>query len=138
MKKSLLKILMGSIAISMLGLSLPSFADVTQADVERFVTKYDTNKDGMLSRVEFVKRAGEMFDKMDTGKKGMLDDKKAMAFLLELQMGDGAPTTGFMVSKADMMKKIQTAFDKLDAEKKGMLNMKQSEALLRELMKSGS
>ena len=53
-------------------------------------------------------------------------------------MGDGAPTTGFMVSKADMMKKIQTAFDKLDAEKKGMLNMKQSETLLRELMKSGS
>lgn len=137
MKKSLLNILMGSIAISLLGLSLPSFADVTQADVERFVTRYDTNKDGMLSRVEMVKRAGEMFDKMDTGKKGMLDDKKAMAFLLELQMGDGAPS-GYMVSKADMMKKIETAFDKLDAEKKGMLSMKQTEALLRELMKSGA
>lgn len=137
MKKSLLKILMSSIAFSMLGLSLPALADVTQADVERFVTKYDTNKDGMLSRVEFMKRAGDMFDKMDTGKKGMLDDKKAMAFLLELQMGDGAPS-GYMVSKADMMKKMQTAFDKLDAEKKGMLNMKQAETLLRELMRSGN
>ncbi|MEO8383914.1 MAG: hypothetical protein ABI583_01630 [Betaproteobacteria bacterium] len=137
MKKSLRRILMSTIAISMLGMSLPSLADVTQADVERFVTRYDVNKDGMLSRVEFVKRAGEMFDKMDTGKKGMLDDKKAMAFLLELQKSDGAPS-GYMVSKADMMKKIETAFDKLDNEKKGMLSMKQAEMLLRELMKSGS
>lgn len=137
MKKSLLKVLMGSIAVSMMGLSLPSFADVTQEDVERFVTRYDVNKDGMLSRVEVMKRAAEMFDKMDTGKKGMLDDKKAMAFLLELQKSDGG-TSNFMISKADMMKKIETAFDKLDAAKKGMINMKQAEALLRELMKSGS
>ena len=137
MKKSLLNVLMGSIAISMMGMSMPSFADVTQEDVERFVTKYDTNKDGMISRVEVMKRAAEMFDKMDTGKKGMLDDKKAMAFLLELQKSDGG-TSGYMVSKADMMKKIETAFDKLDAAKKGMLNKVQTEALLRELRKSGA
>jgi Ca2+-binding EF-hand superfamily protein len=137
MKKSLLKVVMGSIAVSMMGLSMPSFADVTQADVERFVTKYDVNKDGMISRVEVMKMAAEMFEKMDTGKKGMLDDKKAMAFLLELQKSDGAPS-GYMISKADMMKKIETAFDKLDAAKKQMLNKKQTEALLRELMKSGA
>ena len=137
MKKSLLKIAMGSLAVSMMGLSTLSFADVTQADVERFVTKYDVNKDGMLSRVEVMKMAALMFDKMDTGKKGMLEEKKAMAFLLELQKGDGAPST-FMISKADMMKKIETAFDKMDAEKKGMLNKKQAEALLKELMKSGA
>ena len=137
MKKSLLNVLMGSIAISMMGMSMPSFADVTQEDVERFVTKYDTNKDGMISRVEVMKRAAEMFDKMDTSKKGMLDDKKAMAFLLELQKSDGG-TSGYMVSKVDMMKKIETAFDKLDAAKKGMLNKIQTEALLRELRKSGA
>ena len=137
MKKSLLNVLMGSIAISVMGMSMPSFADVTQEDVERFVTRYDTNKDGMISRVEVMKRAAEMFDKMDTGKKGMLDDKKAMAFLLELQKSDGG-TSGYMVSKADTMKKIETAFDKLDAAKKGMLNKIQTEALLRELMKSGA
>ncbi len=138
MKKSFLKILMGSIAVSILGLAMPSFADdMTQADFDRFVTRYGVNKDGMLSRVEVMKRAGDMFDKMDTDKKGMLDDKKAMAFLLELQKGDGGPS-GYMISKADMLKKIGTAFDKQDAEKKGMLSKKQSEALLRELMKSGS
>lgn len=137
MKKSLLKVVMGSIAVSVMGLSMPSFADVTQADVERFVTKYDVNKDGMISRVEVMEMAAKMFDKMDTGKKGMLDEKKAMAFLLELQKSDGAPS-GYMISKADMMKKIETAFDKLDAAKKGMINMKQTEALLRELMKSGA
>lgn len=137
MKKSLLKVLMGSIAVSMMGLATPSFADVTQEDVERFVTKYDINKDGMISRVEVMKRAAEMFDKMDTGKKGMLEEKKAMAFLLELQKSDGAPNT-YMTSKADMMKKIEMAFDKMDAAKKGMLNMKQAEAFLREVMKSGA
>jgi hypothetical protein len=137
MKKSLLKVVMGSIAASLMGLSMPSFADVTQADVERFVTQCDTNKDGMVSRVEVLKRAAENFDKMDTSKKGMLDEKKAMAFLFELQKTDGG-TSGYMVSKADMMKKIETAFDKLDAAKKGMLDMKQAEALLRELMKSGA
>ena len=121
----------------MMGLSMPSSADVTQEDVERFVTKYDINKDGMISRVEVMKRASEMFDKMDTGKKGMLEEKKAMAFLLELQKSDGAPNT-YMTSKADMMKKIEMAFDKMDTAKKGMLNMKQAEAFLREVMKSGS
>ena len=137
MKKTILNALLGSLAVSMFALSMLSFADVTQADVERFVTKYDVNKDGMISRVEVMKRAAEMFDKMDTGKKGMLDDKKTMAFLLELQKSDGAPS-GFMISKADMMKKIETAFDKLDTAKKGMLDKKQTEYLLRELMKSGA
>ncbi len=137
MKKSLLKIFMSSIAVSMLGLAMPSFADVTQEDVERFVTMYDINKDGMISRVEVMKHAAEMFDKMDTGKKGMLEEKKAMAFLLELQKGDGAPNT-FMISKADMMKKIEMAFNKMDTDKKGMLNKKQAEAFLREVMKSGA
>ncbi len=137
MKKTILNTLLGSLAVSMFALSMPSFADKwTQEDTERFIAKYDVNKDGMLSRVEVMKRAAEMFDKMDTGKKGMLDDKKAMAFLLELQKSDGAPS-GYMISKADMMKKIETAFDKLDAAKKGMLEKKQADAFLRELMMGG-
>ena len=137
MNQPLLKALAGAIAASLMALSTATFADVNQADVERFVTRYDTNKDGMISRAEVMKRAAEMFDKMDTGKKGMLDDKKAMAFLLELQKTDGG-TSGYMMSKADVMKKIETAFDKLDAAKKGMLDKTQAEALLRELMKSGA
>ena len=136
MKKSIQRVALAAVAASMLGLCAPAFADINAEDINRFQTMYDINKDGMLSRVEFMTRAAEMFDKMDTGKKGMLDDKKAMAFLLELQKGDGSP--GHMMSKADMMKKIGAAFDKLDTGKKGMLDKKQTEALLRELMKSGS
>jgi Ca2+-binding EF-hand superfamily protein len=137
MKKSMLRIAFGAIVVSLLGLSVPAFAGVSQEDAQRFVTRYDINKEGMISRVEVMQRAAEMFDKMDTGKRGMLEEKKAMAFLLELQMGDGAPS-GYMISKADMMKKVETAFDKMDAAKKGMLDMKQTEALLRELIKSGA
>lgn len=136
MKKSKLNVVMGSVAVAMMGLAMPAFADVTQADLDRFVTMYDVNKDGMISKKEVMSRAAEMFDKMDTGKKGMLDDKKAMAFLLELQKTDGY--TGQMMSKADMMKKIETMFDKMDTGKKGMLDKKQAEALFRDLMKSGS
>ena len=132
----MLKVALAFSAVSMMGLCFPAFADVNPEDINRFQTMYDINKDGMLSRVEFMTRAGEMFDKMDTGKKGMLDDKKAMAFLLELQKNDGSP--GHMMSKADMMKKVGAAYDKLDAGKKGMLDRKQTEALFRELMQSGS
>ena len=138
MKKSLLKIVIGSLAVSMMGLSSLSFADVTQADVERFVTKYDVNKDGMLSRVEVMKRASDMFDKMDTGKKGMMDDMLFMNFLLELKKSDGYTSSGRMISKADLMKKIETMFDKVDTGKKGMLDRKQAEHFLRELTKSGA
>ena len=137
MKKSLMKVALASVAFATISLSIPAFADVTQEDVNRFVTMYDVNKDGMISRVEVMKKAAEMFDKMDTGKKGMLDEKKAMAFLLELQKSDGG-TSGYMISKADMMKKIEVMFDKMDTSKKGMLDKKQAEAFLRDLMKSGA
>lgn len=137
MNKSLARTAISFISVFVMGLSMSAFADVTQEDVERFVTRYDVNKDGMVSRVEVMKRAAEMFDKMDTSKKGMLESKKAMEFLLELQKGDGAPNT-YMMSKAEMMKKIETAFDKMDAARKDMLDKKQVEGLLRELMKSGA
>ena len=137
MKKSLMKVALASVAFATISLSIPAFADVTQEDVNRFVTMYDVNKDGMISRVEVMKKAAEMFDKMDTGKKGMLDEKKAMAFLLELQKSDGG-SSGYMISKADMMKKIEVMFDKMDTSKKGMLDKKQAEAFLRDLMKSGA
>ena len=136
MKKSILNVLMGSVAVALMGLSIPAFAEATEADINRFVEMCDTNKDGMLSKAEVMKRAADMFDKMDTGKKGMMDDKQFMAFLLELQKTDGV--VGQMMSKADLMKKIGNMFDKQDTSKKGMLDKKQAEAFLRELMISGA
>ena len=137
MKKSALKVAFGALAAaSMFAFSMPSLADASPEDINRFVKMFDTNKDGMVSKAEVMKRAAEMFDKMDTGKKGMLDDKKAMAFLLELQKTDG--NVGQMMSKADMMKKIESMFDKIDTSKKGMLDKKQAEAFLNMLMLSGA
>jgi hypothetical protein len=48
------------------------------------MTKMDRNKDGMVSRQEFLNYMGRQFDIMDTGKKGMLNkagftDKKMMS-----------------------------------------------------------
>ena len=136
MKKSMLNVVMGSIAAAMMGLSISVFAEATDEDINRFVIACDTNKDGMISRAEVMKRATDMFDKMDTGKKGMMDDKQFMAFLLELKKTDGG--AGQVMSKADLMKKIGVAFDKQDTSKKGMLDKKQAAAFLAELMKSGA
>ena len=136
MKKSMLNVVMGVSAVALMGLSIPVFADANPADVNRFVEMCDTNKDGMISKAEVMKHATDMFDKMDTGKKGMMDDKQFMAFLLELKKTDGV--TGQVMSKADLMKKIGSMFDKQDTSKKGMLDKKQTEAFLRELMISGA
>jgi hypothetical protein len=51
---------------------------------ERMMRAMDTNKDGMVSRQEFLSYMGAQYDMMDTGKKGMLTgqqfmDKKMMA-----------------------------------------------------------
>ena len=136
MKKSMLNVVLGAVAVAMMGLSITVFADATEDDINRFVVSCDTNKDGMLSKAEVMTRATEKFDQMDTGKKGMMDDRQFMAFLLELKKTDGG--TGQMMSKADLMKKIGVMFDKHDTSKKGMLDKKQAETFLRELMISGA
>ena len=136
MKKSILNVLLGSVAAAMMALSVPVFAEATEEDINRFVTNCDVNKDGMVSKVEVNKWATAKFDKMDTTKKGMMDDKQFMAFLVELQKTDGY--TGQVMSKSDLMKKIDTMFDKFDTSKKGVLDRKQATAFLNELMKSGA
>ena len=40
----------------------------------------DTDKDGMISKAEFLAYASAMFDKMDTDHKGMMTPKQYMAF----------------------------------------------------------
>jgi Ca2+-binding EF-hand superfamily protein len=136
MKKNFLNFALGSIAVSVFSLSAPVYADTSPEDANRFVKMYDSNKDGMVSKAELMKRAEEMLAKMPKDKAGMMDDKKAMAFLLELQKSDGG--LGRMMSKEDIMKKVGAAFDKMDTSKKGMLNAKQAEQFLIELMKSGA
>jgi Ca2+-binding EF-hand superfamily protein len=113
----------------------PAFADSSQEDLLRFVKMFDTNKDGMVSKTELMKRAEAMLANMPADKAGMVDSKKALAFLMELQKSDGG--LGYMTSKADFMKKMEMMFDKMDTSKAGMLNKKQLEAFLVELMKSG-
>ena len=137
MNKYLLKSISGAVIVaSVMAISLPALADSVE-DANRFVKMCDTDKDGMVSKAEVMKRAADMMKKMEADKSGMVDAKKTIALILELQRGD---ETSFarpvMMSKAAMMKKLETAFDKVDAKKAGMLDKKQAEAFLRELMKS--
>ena len=45
---------------------------------ERMMRVMDTNKDGMVSRQEFMTYMGAQYDMMDTGKKGMLTSQQFM------------------------------------------------------------
>ena len=137
MNKFLLKSISGAlIAASVMAISLPALADSVE-DANRFVKMCDIDKDGMVSKAEVMKHAADMMKKMEADKSGMVDAKKTIALILELQRGDETPSARtVMMSKADMMKKLETAFDKVDAKKAGMLDKKQAEAFLRELTKS--
>jgi hypothetical protein len=123
-----------SLAAAMFGLSVPAMADSSPEDVARFVSACDFNKDGMLSRVEVMNRAKAGLEKMADAN-GMVDSKKFMQFLLDLQKSDGGANS-YMMAKADMMKKVETAFNKVDTAKKGMLDKNQLQSFLTELTKS--
>ena len=45
---------------------------------ERMMRAMDTNKDGMVSRQEFMSYMGAQYDMMDAGKKGMLTSQQFM------------------------------------------------------------
>jgi hypothetical protein len=126
----------GAMAIALASLSQPALADLNADDINIFVKVCDTNKDGMISKDEVMKRAAMAFDKMDAGKKGMADDKKTIAFLAELSKTDGS--NGTMVSRADFMKRVEAAWMKTDTAKKGMIDSKQAMAFLKALMQPSS
>ena len=58
-------------------------------NVNHFQAMCDTNKDGMVSKTEAMKMIEKMFDKHDTGKKGMLDKAQLERFLKELMKSSG-------------------------------------------------
>jgi hypothetical protein len=55
-----------------------------------FVKMCDADKDGMVSKAEFMKAVEKMYDKQDTKKMGKLDKKQTEALLKELMKGGGA------------------------------------------------
>lgn len=58
-------------------------------EMEKMVKMTDTNKDGMVSKEEFMKHAEKMWNKMDTKKVGKMDSKQFELFLKELMRSDG-------------------------------------------------
>ena len=66
----------------------PAFAD-ERMDANKFVKMCDENKDGMVSKEEFMKHVDKLWAKMDTKKVEKMDTKQFEAFLKEL-MKSGA------------------------------------------------
>lgn len=54
-----------------------------------FVKMFTMDKDGMLSKAEFMKKMEQMYDKQDQKKMGKIDKKQTEALLKELMRGGG-------------------------------------------------
>jgi hypothetical protein len=81
-----------SLALAVLSATMMSAPAVLAGDdinVNHFQKMCDTNKDGMVSKAEAMKMIEKMFDKHDTQKKGMLDKVQLDKFLKELMKSSG-------------------------------------------------
>ena len=76
-KSNLSRVLMAAIATAMVSIAAPAFADGSPEELQRFVQMCDINKDGMISKAEFMKRAEDMLAKMPATKDNMVDSKKS-------------------------------------------------------------
>lgn len=78
-------------AIASLALALgagPVLADDAK-DYDRFVKMCDADKDGTVSKEEFMKHVEKVWAKMDTKKVGKMDNKQFEIFLKQLMKSDG-------------------------------------------------
>ncbi len=124
---------------AMLGLALPVQTVVAQTTAETLLTHTDKNKDGMVSRAEFMESTQAMFDKMDKDKKGMMSmdaakkttDKALANLLTHTKTGDDK-----MIMRDAFMKHAGEMFDKMDTEKKGMMSMDAFKKFIEQLSQS--
>ncbi len=65
-----------------------SFASESM-EADKFVKMCDTNKDGVVSKEEFMKHAEKMWAKVDAGKAGKMDTRQFEIFLKELMKSGG-------------------------------------------------
>ena len=75
-------------AAGLLSAAAPSLAD-ERMDTDKFVKMCDTNKDGMVSKEEFMKHVDKLWAKMDAKKADKMDTKQFEAFLKELMKSGG-------------------------------------------------
>ena len=66
-------------------------AGMSDAQYNRMYAEMDTNKDGMISRAEYLAYHGMNYDRMDAPKKGMMsrEEMRTRMFMRELNKTDG-------------------------------------------------
>jgi hypothetical protein len=80
-----------ALAVTMLSacaFAMPAYA-AEDLNPDAFVKMCDADKDGMVSKAEFMKMMEKMYDKQDAKKTGKIDKKQAEALLKELMRGGG-------------------------------------------------
>ena len=66
----------------------PAFADDAK-DYDKFVKMCDADKDGTVSKEEFMKHVEKVWAKMDAKKQGKMDNKQFELFLKQLMKSEG-------------------------------------------------
>jgi Ca2+-binding EF-hand superfamily protein len=136
MATHLIAVILGTLIVAALPLET-AYA----ATPESLLTHVDRNKDGMVSRDEFLKRAEEMFNKMDKTKKGMMTMDTAHTAVdkaLEMLLVHTPTNAEGMVTKEAFMKHAAEMFDEMDKGKKGMMTMSAYKKFIEQLSSSGS
>ena len=75
MKKTMLAATMMSMALAAATLSIPARADSGDLDLQMAWTMADKNKDGMVTKAEFMEAMGKAYDMKMAKMKSMKDDK---------------------------------------------------------------
>jgi hypothetical protein len=92
-KRAMLSVLLAAAAMTLAGTARAETPTASNAEwrgmVETMYQGMDANRDGMVSRTEFLKEMGKRFDKMDRAKKGTVDMKSIETILSELAMRTG-------------------------------------------------
>ena len=78
-------------ALASVAFAMPaSYAAGESVNPDAFVKMLDMDKDGMVSKAEFMMMMEKMYDKVDKKKMGKIDKKQAESLLMELMKGGGS------------------------------------------------
>jgi Ca2+-binding EF-hand superfamily protein len=107
-----------------------------EQDVKQLLLLMDTDKNGKISRQEYLKFIQTEFDRMDRNKNGELDAKELMQSKLQSTSSTGDDYVKQLlllmdtdkngkISREEYMKFMQAEFDRLDEDKNGELDAKE-------------
>jgi Ca2+-binding EF-hand superfamily protein len=117
------------------GIAAPSTASAAQSDVRQLLRLMDRDKNGAVSKDEFLQFMSRTFDRRDVNRSGLLESNELSTFskrTAAVGQSDVRQLTRLMdrdkngaVSKDEFLQYMSRTFDRLDVNKSGQLEPKE-------------